>query len=272
MNQELLKKYSELKKKYGQVYTNVMGYDEEEAGEIEVLFNEEGYAHIVTNAGRKSMYFVASSWDGFRDLVNSAPRGTVLNYVYKENGKNEFLPLAEHVNLKKIATYRRKTIQYKENPYLVKDSSRRGILHSMYDSSLGEYPTLEDIPELDRLYRSVFDIRCDGVFSHQKWMDLINNHQIRIYRENGIISAVYVFRYDGKKLYSNISINIGAANTLYSLERQVFEEAWKKGIRIFYGWGNMSNTRAHNHFFSDDVLQKCTKSIGYLFYDTFLIE
>ena len=98
---------------------------------------------------------------------------------------------------------------------------------------------------------------------------MVKKKEILVYREAGEIIAAYIFHYQGKKLYSNTSMNLGGANILYNMERRIFEEAWNKGIRIFYGWGNLANVRAHTHTLPEIVARKCADRIEHLYCDTF---
>lgn len=78
----------------------------------------------------------------------------------------------------------------------------------------------------------------------EDWRRTIENKECVIVRENGKIVTLYKWRIEGKKLYGNISVNLGAANLLYDLERSVFDEYWEKGIRTMYAWINCSNNKA----------------------------
>ena len=78
----------------------------------------------------------------------------------------------------------------------------------------------------------------------RKRSEIIERKECLLYRENGNIVTFYVWRLEGRKLYSNLVLNEGAANFSYNLERRIFEEMWEKGIRIFYAWYNVKNKKA----------------------------
>lgn len=263
---EWQQQYTKLRRNHEKIWTNYLSYHPSDFTEITIQ-NSDGHATIVKETEKNKMYFCTASQDSFVNLIKQAPNNTVFNYAYRK--ENDLLPLTEAAGLKKYATYSRSTICYHSNPYLEKEIPRRQILQKMYDPECGEFPTEENIPELDELCHQVFDPLCDDVFSYAEWKNVIANKEILVYKEAGEIIAFYVFRYEGKKLYSNLSVNIGGANTLYSMERRIFEEAWEKGIRVYYGWGNLDNYRAHTHTMTDDIVKKCAKSIEFLYCDTF---
>ena len=258
--------YTDLRRNNEKIWTNYLSYNyPDDAGMA--IQNSGGYATVIKETEKNSMYFVTASMESFADLVKQAPGNTVINYAYRT--ENDLMPLAEAAGLEKYATYLRSTICYHSNPYLEKEIPRRQVLQKMYDPECGEVPVEKDIPELNQLCHEVFDPLCDDVFNDKEWKEIIDNKEILVYREAGEITAFYIFRYEGKKLYSNMSVNIGGANTLYNMERRVFEEAWDKGIRVFYGWGNLDNHRAHTHATPDDIVKKCAKNIEHLYCDTF---
>ena len=85
---------------------------------------------------------------------------------------------------------------------------------------------------------------CDDVFTLEQWDKIIERKECLLHRENGNIVTFYVWRLEGRKLYSNMVVNEGPANFSYNLERRIFEEMWSKGIRIFYAWYNIKNKKA----------------------------
>lgn len=261
-------KYTQLRRRYGKVITNYLTYEPGLDAELQIEV-EDGCATIVKKKDMNIMYFMAATEQTFRQLVDQMPSNTVVNFAYKNKEEDELELWAIHANLSKHATYRRTTLHYISNPYLEPEVPRRRILQKMYDPSCGEYPTLKDIPQMDSLWRELFDPLCDDVFSYEQWSEMVENKEILVYREAGEIIAAYVFHFQGRKLYSNTSMNLGGANILYNMERRIFQEAWDKGIRVFYGWGNLDNVRAHTHTLPAENVTKCADRIEYLYCDTF---
>ncbi len=154
------------------------------------------------------------------------------------------------VNLRLYTIYQRSTVTYEENPYLLPDTnSRRDILRKMYVPNFGEYACVEDAEELNRLSLIMFDKYSDELPDLDEWREICNNKECLLYREdnpeeNNPIIAYYVWKLEGKKLYSRMSANRLSANILYNLERRIFTHYFDMGIRTFYGWGDIYNTQA----------------------------
>lgn len=257
-----------IKRETGSVITNFTMSSVPEKDCEKVYSAETYYATLYWNIDKYVLDFVVATPDDLRTLLALIPGNTIINIVYKE--ECDLDPLFISQGLVLYASYQRNVTRYKSNPYLLPETSkRRQILPKMYDPECGEYPVREDAEELDQLHRQVFDPLCDDMFTIDEWKEKIDNKEILVYRKNGKITAYYCFRLEGKKLYSNMSVNIGAANTLYNMERRVFEEMWNKGIRIFYGWFNLKNIRAKNHAISPEAASRCIESFSKSFCNTY---
>lgn len=250
-----------IKRETGNVITNfTMSSMPEE--ECEKVFRAKTYyATLYRSRDKYVLDFVVAELRDLHTLLTLIPGHTVINIVYKKECSFDSFFAAENIAL--YATYQRNVMRYKTNPFLVPETSkRRQLLPKLYDPHCGEYPTRADADELDKLHRQVFDPLCDDMFTLEEWKEKIDKKEILVYRDKGKITAYYCFRLEGKKLYSNMSVNIGAANTLYNMERRIFEEMWNKGIRIFYGWFNIKNIQAKNHGISSEAASCCAESIS----------
>ena len=136
------------------------------------------------------------------------------------------------------------TTTYLNNPYEVTEKGRRAILQEMYDPAQGEFPQEKDAEEIYQLCLKNFDPVIDDVFSIEEWRKAIVNKECLVVKENGKIITIYKWCMEGKKLYSNLVINLGTANLLYNLERCIFEKYWEEGMRTAYAWINISNKKA----------------------------
>lgn len=226
------------------------------------------YATLYWDIDKYELNFVVASLEDLHNLIETIQGNTVIPILYKEDC--ELKSFFTSIGVELYATYQRTTICYKSNPYLIPEKSkRRQLLPKMYDPKCGEFPHEKDAEEIDRLCRKVFDPLCDDMFTIEEWKEKIRSKNVLVYKDDGEITALYVWCLEGKKLYSNMSVNIGAANTLYNMERRVFEEMWNKGIRVFYGWGNLENMKAKTHAMSEFAVEKCAKSINRLFCDIY---
>lgn len=240
VNKEILQR----KKKYGRLISNVIPTIFLEELEAQVYLTERGILFVVPETYRKRAFFSAADEESLIELLQMLPTGTMLEYLYrKENSLSDVLASA---GMDEYAVYVRRNISYTENPYLQEGGNRyRTMLQQLYDPSHCEYPRKEDIPELIEASENAFDPLCDEIFSARQWEEAINKNEVLVCRENNHILSYYVFRLEGKKLYSNLTWNDGSANLLYNMERRVFEEMWEKGIRHFYYWQNAKNEKMY---------------------------
>lgn len=202
---------------------------------VMAVLNEEKY--------RTSALFIAADENALQKLLQELPEKTYIEDFHKEP-VNEKESLFVENGFENYAKYNRVTTTFSENPYLSKEKGRRALLQEMYNPNRREYPVVQDAEEIFDLCMDVFDPTIDEIFSVEDWRRTIENKECVIVRENGKIVTLYKWRIEGKKLYGNISVNLGAANLLYDLERSVFDEYWEKGIRTMYAWINCSNNKA----------------------------
>lgn len=259
---------SRIKRETGNIITNFTMSPVPEENCEKIYCAKTYYATLYWNIDKYILNFVVATLDDLHTLLTQIPGNTVINIVYKEECDLDSFFISEGLSL--YASYQRNVTRYESNPYLFPETNkRRKLLPKLYDPNCGEYPSREDAEELDRLHRQVFDPLCDDMFTIDEWNEKIDNKEILVYRERGKITAYYCFRLEGQKLYSNMSVNIGAANTLYNMERRVFEEMWSRGVRIFYGWFNLKNERAKKHGISPEAANQCAKSFSRSFCNTY---
>lgn len=240
---EIKNKIHTLKRTYMRIETNFypgVANDEQEA---ELFENEKALVFIIQEPNRRRAFFAFAEEASLKELLLKIPSGTITEYIHKQK-RNPLEQLFKDSNMEQYALYIRSTLCYQANPFSIPETGRRKLLMEMYDPSCGEYAKEEDALELCELTKESFDVLCDDVFTMDQWKKIIANQECLLYRENGKIITFYVFRQEGKKLYSNMVVNKGAANFSYNLERRIFEEMWTKGIRVFYAWYNCKNNKA----------------------------
>lgn len=244
---EISEKVNNIKTRYKKLYTNIIWSNLSEDDDAEIYITEEGIVFVIQEPNRKRGYYAVSDLSILISLLAKVENGVILEHLHKgktDDMKNCFLDSGFQL----YKNYVRTTICYKKNPYKIPEHGRRKLLQEMYDAECGEYPSLNDAQELYDLAKSSFDPLTDDIFTLEKWSEIIQNKECFVYRENGKIVACYVWRLEGKKLYSNMTINQGAANYLYNIERRVFEHMWENGIRIYYSWINCKNQKALKRF------------------------
>lgn len=240
---EVKQKINTLKKNTKRYITNFYPGLADNNQEVEYMENEQAIVFILQERFRKRCFFAYADEEALVPLLLKVPANTIMEFISRDK-TNPLEELFYRGNMSKYATYIRKTECFKENPYKISETGRRALLSEMYDSNCGEYPTTDAAEELDALHRQVFDPLCDDMYTIDEWKEKIDRKEILVCRENGKIMAYYCFCLEGRKLYSNISVNTGNANILYNMERRIFEEMWDRGIRVYYAWFNEKNGKA----------------------------
>ncbi|MCH5252252.1 MAG: hypothetical protein J1F22_04700 [Lachnospiraceae bacterium] len=239
--ENVLQQVTALKREYGRLLTNIVPGAMNRELEYELLREGAGIVVIAHEPYRKRGYFATKDEITLIGLLQGLPENIVFEWIYRD--ENVLEEIMEKAGIELYATYIRHTCVWDENPY---ETQARGnaLLQELYEPDCGEYARMSDAKELCELSKSVFDVNCDDVFTVEEWQEIIARKEVLVYRENNKILSCYVWRLEGNKLYSNISINLGPANILYNLERRVLEEMWDKGVRVTCAWRNMRNKKA----------------------------
>lgn len=237
---EISQKVRKIRTDNGALITNINWSNLDLGEEVAVFDSQKGIAFLVPEMNKIKVYYAAACEEEITELLLKVPAGVVLEYFYKS--ENEMGTIFERAGFSHYANYFRVTTIYEVNPF-GNETGKRKLLNELYDPECGEYPILEDAEELDQLTRRKFDPLTDDVFSIDEWQDIIRKKECLVIKENGRIVTYYVWRLEGRKLYSNMSLNLGPANYIYNLERRVFDLMWKEGIRVSYAWLNEGNGR-----------------------------
>lgn len=264
---EIKEKIRALKKRLGKIETNFYPGAADDDQEADVFENEKALVFIIQEPNRKRAFFAFAEEDSLKDLLSRIPSGTITEYIHKQK-ENPLEHTFKDSDMEQYALYIRSTVCYHSNPFTIPETGRRKLLMEMYDPSFGEYAKEEDITELYQLTKETFDILCDDVFTIDQWKKIVSNRECLLYRENGKIITFYVFRLEGKKLYSNMIVNKGPANYSYNLERRIGEDMYSKGIRIFYAWYNSQNSKGLKH--SNKNTGKAIKSEEIIYNSVFI--
>lgn len=211
--------------------------------EYETISIEGAIAILVPEAYRTTAFFVASGEEQLCRLLQKLPQGVYIETFHKMrwDGVGKLLKKA---GFSCYASYVRETVTYIKNPYEFPIGERELLLGKFYDQNMGEVPKIEDAEAIFSLCMQTFDPVIDDVFSVEEWRNVIRNRECLMIRSNTKIVTLYKWRVEGKKLYSNVLINLGPANLAYNLQRKVFDSCWREGIRTIYSWINVDNKKS----------------------------
>ncbi len=247
-------------------FTNIKLGNCNEENIIDFKYNDNAMIVLIKENYIVKGYLCYSDVESINELIDEIESPFFVFWNTKD--KNE--KALEDLDVKLYTIYQRDTVRYDKNPYLEPDTtSRRDILRKMYEPNFGEFASEDDAEELNKLSLMLFDEYSDELPSVDEWRDICKRKECLIYREdnpeeNNPIVAYYVWRLEGKKLYSRMSANRSGANILYNLERRIFTDYFDQGIRVFYGWSDIYNVQAHGRR-SSSGLNKGPKSVTRLF-------
>ena len=243
-------KIREYKKKGGLITNYITGAVP--AG-TDVEFVEEGNNLVFwcPERFRVRAFYAGCDEKEISSLLKNAPDECVLEEVYRELGNNTHHSIIEEGGFTLCDTAVRKSFTYHTHPGTIPETGKRKLLVKLYDPTFGEMAKEEDAEELFEINKEVFDPQVDEVMTLDEWREVIQKKECILFRAKGKIVTYYVFRKEGTKLYSHLSVNKGPANFLYNIERRIFEECWKEGMRTNYWWVSLNNesamTRMNEH-------------------------
>ncbi len=126
-----------------------------------------------------------------------------------------------------------------------KRNYEKSRMNNFYNENYGQFATMEDIPDIQCCIKNQFDERADHFFCDKDLADLISNKNIYVEKENGHIYCICIFRIEGKKIYFNLSYNMGTADVLYSIERKILLNAiCEHKVTYSYCWMDQENVKA----------------------------
>ncbi len=118
-------------------------------------------------------------------------------------------------------------------------------LDRFFDAELGIIAQKDDLQEIQRLLYDTFDPCSDHLLLDDELETLIKEGFVWLEREDDKICTIFIYRIEGKKFYSNISLNYSTADVLYSIQKKALLYAIEKyQVTYFYGWISLSNKQA----------------------------
>lgn len=128
---------------------------------------------------------------------------------------------------------------------------KREPLDRFYKEEYGIPAVREQLEEIQQVLEDHFDAGADHLYSKQEMAELIDKKRVWIHSEEGRITTIFVYRIEGKKFYSNISLNDSTADVLYSIQKKVLLNAIEEfKVLYYYGWIRINNRQAlrKNHY------------------------
>lgn len=236
------------KKPYDSNY--YMGFSPEQ--EFEAVKGEETLVFWIDEFSFKRVYYFSSNRRELSCLLKKVEGSAVLDIVCK--GENEQESAVTEAGFQRYAVFCKRQIPLEAGGKTKMDESMYG---DFYQPDILTYACPDDLSELWNLLTDTFDHKKDHIPTRIQLEEMIRNKNVVLYKLKGVIAAFYIFRIEGKKLYSNFSYNAASGDILYSLERRVREWAYEnRGVSLLYAWFDMKNKRALRRTVLDDTGQR----------------
>lgn len=224
------------------IYTNYYANCNNNSHVFDVFFQGETIVFGFHDYDIHRVFYYSSDKKELLSCLKQVPKGAILDIVTREA---EFdIHWIEGTGFRLYSTYgrfERKLLGCEEE----QERMSHDLLDSYYNEQYGEYAQIEDVEEIQKIIRNVFDEKADHLFSDDNLRELIRKNWVIVQRENHKIFCIYIFKIEGKKLYSNFSYNEGAADVLYSIERRVLLDAIKNyEVNYSYAWFSLANKQA----------------------------
>ncbi len=187
-------------------------------------------------------YYYSSDPIELGKTLSKLPAGTIIDIVDRDRVPD--YPWISGTGFELYTTYIRFGRTLTSYEEVVKQMADNPV-DVFYDETYGQYPTMEDIPEIRTLIDNGFDPKTDHLFSNEQLKELIEEGAVTVERDSDGIYCVFISRIFGKKYYANLIVNQGSADVSYSLEKKALLKAIKEhGVNYMYAWIDERNKKA----------------------------
>lgn len=233
--------------------TNFCGQKELQKQTFEVLYTDLTVVFWYWDAFVCRVFFYSVKDSEVRKLLQMTPENAVMDIISPQ--KEEQKRWEKLTGFSSYAVYGRfgRKIAGTEEE---KKRFKREPLDRFYKEEYGIPAVREQLEEIQQVLEDHFDAGADHLYSKQEMAELIDKKRVWIHSEEGRITTIFVYRIEGKKFYSNISLNDSTADVLYSIQKKVLLNAIEEfKVLYYYGWIRINNRQAlrKNHYPEFDV-------------------
>ena len=250
---------SSMKREKGSIITNYYYNIADDGEDYEIIRSKDSLVFIKNQVKRQDALFCTTDMKDCLKILKTLDKDVMLSIVSKDSDYDTHSFDAAGFEL--YAVYERfgdRLYDVDTQSELMKDNK----MDSKYDESYGEYPSKDDIPEIQRILEEVFDPLTDDFFTDEELLSLIENKNVVVERTAKRIYCINIFQIFGKKFYGNILWNIGMPYVSYSIEKKTLLEAIRnKGVNYRYLWIRKDNASA----LARNLTQKSENIYNYIF-------
>lgn len=209
-------------------------------------------------------YFYGSQPEEIRGLLKKLPKDTIVEYIAKAESTID--NLFTETGFQKYAVFER-LIDPNLSDFFDTEKNRYGCLFQRFvptEKQCQEYYAVpEDADETLALLHASFDKYVGHFPTKEELLQDIDEKHVLLYREENRIMALHIYRLEGKKYYSYISINKGSFFMMYSLLAIAIKDACTSGASYGYCWVKENNEPALRYCGSKGFYPDGIKNIIY---------
>lgn len=253
---DILRRCTEIKRERRPVYSNYYNKYTGRDVEFDVIEGEGTIVFGIQEEFIYRIYFCSNNLVALKDCLEKVPKNSVTDWVCKgEIG--EIGDIIEESKWKRYAEYIRNTVPVKKKMKKTRKKTRLELLlEEKYDPECAEPAEESDIPAIRKLMIDTFDPVNSEILTEEELRKLIQQKTVWIYKVEGKICTLYIYRIEGKKRYGAMTYNCLSADYLYNVTRKANDISNKIHKPIaHYGWIDVNNKKIKRTLEKTDSLQ-----------------
>lgn len=234
----ILRKITEIRKIRGEkLLNNIYSIPDD----IEQFYeNENGISFLINDKGVNRVYFISNKPESLHELLEDYPEGTGIEIIgrdldeamevaLRESGYEPFEIFLRASNTKLIETYDQRIPEKYEGIDCLQYVQNAETKHA---------------DEIYNLLWETFTPLVSHLQDKEQLKEQILQERIVVSKENGVLTALLTYEFQGKKLYMEHAVNHGSGILMHSLYFTTLKKAADVGINYVYTWMREDNVRA----------------------------
>lgn len=240
---DILNQCTEIKREKKPVFTNYYNKYTGKDVDFDVIQEEGSIVFGIQEEFVYRIYFCSNNLTTLKSCLEKVPENSVTDWVCKGD-IGEIGNIIEESNWKRYAEYVRNTVPVKKKMKKRKKTGLELLLEKRYDPDCAQPAEEDDIPALRKLMIETFDPINSEILTEEELRELIHQKSVWLYKVDGKICTLYIYRMEGKKRYGAMTYNCLSADYLYNVTRKANDISNKIHKPIaHYGWIDVNNRK-----------------------------
>ncbi len=241
MNRELIKKFSDIRKRSTHFCTNMYSYQFKDI--LDLKESKDTITILVQDRDVKRIYFATCDLENMAKFIKEWPSGSGIDYLSRNEEELELESELKNVGFEKYATYLKAENNQISNTLLGLDENK--YEYEFCESCVSEINIRDASKIIETLY-SVFNPLTSHIEDRNEICERIMRGNIVVHKEFGEIVTLLTFNPKPKKLYMEHMINKSDSKYMHLLYYYVLKKEMEKGITSVDTWIREGNYRAFN--------------------------